>query len=362
MNYETRKDIALSNVERLGKQMLHKGCSFILTKNFVAAFSYLSDGYELITCDCPRGSWFSDTLSQKEAIVELATLETDEPEFHFCISFALFYISLGENGGGKDVGLLTQSLNHINEYLYSRINYLGYYFKGRVLSHLGQSPEAITYFDLAFKARANTPALYRASMLREHESSNGLYGLYRACLNNPSSVCAWEHLHNYAVVKRGIIVPTEKELNRPNTLASQFNDSSFYSLDNTFFFHFREIKGARKPNSFRSFAESSRSTDNNGYIRYNYEFNSDIYKSGDHLKEFQDFVFIMSGCAHLFDEPTSYGNYVNPISYEEDYEEEGEGNYQDDDEGGWGGDIDNNPYYNDDLDMDQQGQEFWDNL
>ncbi len=33
-----------------------------------------------------------------------------------------------------------------------------------------------------------------------------------------------------------------------------------------------------------------------------------------------------------------------------------------DNEDDWGGNIDSNPYYNDDLDMDQQSQEFWDNL
>ena len=32
-----------------------------------------------------------------------------------------------------------------------------------------------------------------------------------------------------------------------------------------------------------------------------------------------------------------------------------------DDSVGWGS-IDDDPYYNDNLDMDQQSQEFWDNL
>ena len=42
----------------------------------------------------------------------------------------------------------------------------------------------------------------------------------------------------------------------------------------------------------------------------------------------------------------------------DEYERTG-GGYDEDD---WGGDIDNNSHYNDDLDMDQQSQEFWDNL
>ncbi|GAB3720589.1 hypothetical protein GCM10027594_00640 [Hymenobacter agri] len=354
MQYDTRKDIVLSNVEQLGKQMLHKGCSFILKSNFAAAFSYISDGYDLITCDCPRGSWFTDTYDQREAVIQLASLEMEEPEFHFCLSFALFYISLGEDGGGKDMDLLTQSLKHIDEYLSYRINHLGYYFKGRVLSHLGQRPEAIAHFDLSFKSKVNTPALYRASLLREHDSSSGLYGLYQACLSSPSSVCAWEHLHDYAVVKRGIAVPTEKVLGKPNTLASQFNDSSFYSLNFTFWSLFKEVKGARQPNSYRSFDESLRSTGNDAFIRYKYDFRSDIYSNSEHLKDFQDFVFIMGGCARLFNEPAAYGTPVSSINYDQDY--------QDDDDGDWGGDIDNNEHYNDDLDMDQQSQEFWDNL
>ena len=39
-----------------------------------------------------------------------------------------------------------------------------------------------------------------------------------------------------------------------------------------------------------------------------------------------------------------------------------EENYiEEDDSDGWGS-IDDNPYYNDNLDMDQQSLEFWDNL
>lgn len=39
-----------------------------------------------------------------------------------------------------------------------------------------------------------------------------------------------------------------------------------------------------------------------------------------------------------------------------------EENYiEEDDSDGWGS-IDDNPYYNDNLDMDQQSPEFWDNL
>ena len=40
---------------------------------------------------------------------------------------------------------------------------------------------------------------------------------------------------------------------------------------------------------------------------------------------------------------------------------ESRSDYGDDDEDGWGGDVNSNPHYNDDLDMDQQSQEFWDN-
>ena len=37
-------------------------------------------------------------------------------------------------------------------------------------------------------------------------------------------------------------------------------------------------------------------------------------------------------------------------------------NYDSDEDDGWGGNSSSNPYYDDDSDMDQQSQEFWDNL
>lgn len=369
MYYNTRKDITLANQEQLGKQMLYKGSSFIAKGNFAAAFSYINDGYELVTCDCIKGEWFNETYAQRETIIKLKELETNEPEYNFCLAFAFLNIAftniyISEKKTDADRDLMLESLEQINRYLVRDHTYLGLYLKGRILVAISGSQdtklrEALACLNSAFEIKINLPTLYRASQVRELLGEDALFGLYKVCLTNPSSLCAWGYLHDAAVVKRKLVIPSIKIRGyfSHNKLLRLFNNAHFYYFRQELTSHFNAIglRGTHVPKFVEGLICS---VDNDNYIKDAYEYSSFPYRDNNHLLEIQDFIFIMTVHYELFNSPKhDPRNYTQPETKESSVKSEP--SFSNDT---WGGDTDNNPYYNDDLDMDQQDQEFWDNL
>lgn len=215
------------NSEELGKYFLKKAVDFALDRQFGKAYEFIKEGLDFLTCDCSVGGWKDNYLSSKKDIFnDLEVRNCNNYEYYFTKAFLL------RNDNNKKNTYL--ALDAIERYLNVVNDEYGLYIKAAILFKLNNSTEeALNLLYESKDIRTTSLILYRIGRFKEQELDEfGIYDLYQAFLENPSSVCCCRILQKNSK-KRSISLDLN-ENNHSNILVKGFlsieNEWEFQSL------------------------------------------------------------------------------------------------------------------------------------
>lgn len=182
--------ISRDNKEALGKFYLKKGVGFVLEKSYGKAYEFFKEGLDFLTCDC--GTWRKGFVEADKSILEDLMIEKEERlEYYFVKGYLLSF-----EEGKKERYL---GLDAIEKYLSERMDEYGLYVKGKILSGLEETSEALKLYSEALDLFGrNSRLLYRIGRIKEHHIKTcGLDELYNSFDINPSSACCARVLKKY---------------------------------------------------------------------------------------------------------------------------------------------------------------------
>lgn len=301
-----------ANFEVIGKNYLAKALLFAYDYEFGKSYEYFKDGLKIITCDCATGSFFMDSKKNKEIFNDININYNPHHEYFFVKAYILSY--------EKDKQNLYSALDSIEKYIQFKNDEYGFYVKGKILLALKEKNEAYLCFKEASSYGQNQRLLFRMGQIEEYYDGkmNCLSNVYYSFIENPTSVCCIKHLKKY-MKKRGISLPIDELQN--NLLIQSFNnDESEHIFANLFKTTIDDIS-------------TDVNIENNISISFNVfqEFYLGIKKNHR--------LFVGHSKDNYWDDYDSkLENEYNNISYEDNTD--------------WSN-------YNDNLDMDQQGIDFW---
>lgn len=301
--------------ESLGKYFLQKSVDFAFTHSFGKSYEYIKEALDILTCDCVTGGWrnkFND--SDKTLFNDLLINYQPHSEYYFVKAYILSF--------EHSEKLLYLALEAIENYLNINENEYGFYVKGKILLSLKDSYHALIFFQKANELSENSRLLYRIGRIKEDLhliGENGLYDLYNSFQLNESSACCIRVMKKHLKERN---IKLEITSNEPNPLLESFIDNKdeweFFNLYSDYIYNESvDIEG--------NFLFDTALVIKNKFLS-TIRMNAEIFE----LKIEEDGEI-------LFDNNQDY--------HQDEYIH-----------------TDDNDYYNDNLDMDQQSQEFWDNL
>ena len=298
------KLIKINNLDRLGKYYFEKAINFTSDKEFGKAHEYLKEGLDSLTCDCLRYDWYKDI--NENTFIDIDNHFTNKNDYYFVKAFFLSYKT--------DLKSLYLALDAIDNYL----NYItnedyGYFIKGKILVGLKEHEKAYDFFKKALHIKPNSRNCYYFGRIKEKVlKQNSLDLIFDSLKQNHTSLCGWQFF---------------KE---------RFD---FYNISMT---------GHEDNILFNSFIEKDNVTDFTKLLSNTIESSID---NESNIKIISDFLEIVKKYSYTFsgnfDDDNNWDlNPYNPNNFEENYYNSSE----------------SESYYNDQLDMDQQSQDFWESL
>jgi tetratricopeptide (TPR) repeat protein len=305
--------------ERVGDLYFKKAIINICNGNFKSGYNELLVGFENVSCDCALMTLIENTQEQITQSLKTNLINCSIPELDF-IRAVIYYFPDSSNFGQEQEGVYNKALLFIESYLEEYPNSeIGHYLKGRVLSGLENYEEAISELEIALTIKGSPRAHYRIGRIKEQKLEEfGVDNLFKSILINPSSLCALRWFKDCSN-KRGIKLQT----NTNKLLANHFNNKDTDEFRKTV--NVLLLKGSVKLTENRILTIST-------------AFESFLSS----LKEDESLFRVGESNDNVDDHEQEYDDYDH---YQDDYNS-----------------VSDNPYYNDNLDMDQQSPEFWDNL
>jgi hypothetical protein len=370
------------NNQQIGTFLLNRACSMIAKKKFGAAYEFLLDAYDYIICDDLDDLWAvfpvqggRDTLDLRASFASYETRFSlkkpnkvdglfDAQSSKLCFDYEADFVRAfchtvvrHRNHIGDPNFLKEDGVAAINRYL-RRFpkNEKALYLKAKLI--YASSPiesgelEALTLLNSALALKKSPRSLYLKAIILENKQERNRDANYQddepvliildLCTSHFSCVAAWRLLQRYGYKNRGITLPNPSN----NGLILWFDDEE----DECYFI--RDIDGILKssfyePNlreeSFFTKEPDYESTDSseekkklkeliNALITNRHLFTNDSYK-----------LRIEEHSRNLAVVQEKLQAKLDSYSEEQGYDNE-------------------NSYYDEDLDMDQQSQEYWDNL
>ena len=309
-----RDYIKYSLNDDLGKEFFNKSISFIFQHEFSIAFELIKFGLDIVTCDC-KSDWLYGGVDDLVKLINQSPKNDHlSLEYLFVKAFIFSY--------SEDPNDLNEALNVINIYINETRDDYGFYIQGKIFIALDMPHEAILAFDEASKAvhsSTNQRILFWKGLANlQNSNKNGLENLYESFTVCQSSICCLEKLKKDMKQQGKSLNLAETE---SNLLLIEFNSER----EETYFsqLYLEILNGESK------------------------EFNAYLFGKGecywyeDSVKEIiNDFNKHLRDSAILF------------YRYKEDSLDEIDQEYRFRDDVDWSN-------YNDNLDMDQQDIDFW---
>lgn len=315
--YQKNKD-----QERIGDLHFKIAINNIKIGNFKSAYNELMAGFEIVSCDCALTTLIENNQEQITQSFKTNPINCSISELDF-IRAVIYYFPDSGNFGQEQKGVYKKALPFIESYIEVNPNSeVGHYLKGRILSGLENYEQCISELEIALKIKETSRVHYRIGRIKEQRMQQyGIDNLYKSILQNPSSLCSLRWFKDCSD-NRGIKLQT----NTHKLLVNEFNNKDtdeFRKTVNTLL-----LEGSVELTENRTLTVS---------------------------EAFESLLNSLKEDEHLF----GVGQYdESDEDYEQEYDDYDDyDNYQDDHHS-----VYDNPYYNDNLDMDQQSPEFWDNL
>ncbi len=303
--------------ERIGDFYFGRAIINLKVGNFKSAFKELMLGFENVSCDCSLANLIENNQELISQALKTKSINCTTSELDFIRS--IFYVFLdSDNLGQEQEGFYTKALSFIDSYLDENINSeIAHYIKGRILFKLERVDESIAELELALTIKKTPLVHYRIGRFKEQKLNQfGIDHLYQSVLLNPSSLCVNKWFKDIAD-KRKIKLTISNKL-----LANKFNN--------------------KDTNEYRK-------TINHLLINGSIELtnNSVLLAS----VAFSDFISILKADEKLFRNEDD--NNRNDGEVDDNYDFESNNDHDSNE------DFTDWSNYDDDLDMDQQSIEFW---
>jgi len=314
------------NKQDLGKYFLKKAIGFALDGKFNISAEFIKEGLSFLSCDCEIGNWKdSYNISNKTILDDVLINKAQSIQYLFVKAFIYsfekekkeLYVALDSIEKYLKYAKTKVETGFINEYILSEDDiYFINLIKIKILIGLGEYEKAYGYLGW-IKSSYCAYYFYMGILSSKLSNYNELEFFYNSFCNNPYSACCIQKLRE-SFIRRNFEL--EKNPYDQNVLIKLFLDSD---LNNDFFQRFQKLNRVLK----FDIDNILKGIDNNT----------------NELKEFIEYI-------NLYDSRFSKLNQAN--IYDDLPEMDELDSY------GWGQEN----YYNEDLDIDQQSQEYWDNL
>lgn len=296
------KLIEYSLKEDIGKHYLSKALTFALNNEFGKAYEFFKEGLNILTCDCKMGWLNPNAETNKKIFDDINVNHTPHFEYYFVKAYILSY--------EDDKKSQYLALEAIEKYLEVQNDEYGNYVKGKILLALDENQAAFEFFEKASKYATNSRLNYRLGRTKEQFlEQRGLNELYFSFVQNPSSPCCARVLKKH-MKERGKLLRIDEGETNPLLIAFNSDEESMF-----FLFLYQKL--------FKSQHDIG-VMDNDEAIT---EILNSFIKGIENNRE----LFVLRDYEDAYDEP-DYDDYKHQTDW---------------------------THYNDNLDMDQQSIEFW---
>lgn len=314
---DLNKNILKTDLEEIGAYYLKKAIKFIVNKEFSKGTIFFKEALDILSCDCNKSEWLqsagdlNDLTFNQGLFEDLKYNVVNTQDYYFAKAYVLSFAL-------KNKQQQYIALNAIEIYLKTDKDHHGYYVLGKIQANLEMYTQSLESYETAMEIKNTTAIQYRIGRLKEQEmNSNGIRELFMSLNRNPSSSCVARELQEYSHKRNLLLSSSDKE----SRLIKFFNENN----DNFSSLYQRLIK-------------------NEDII----QFMSLVNSRNSEISEFFEILNRYTGS--FLNSKQNEDKITNQKKY--DYDD----NYYEDDIGF------NDDFYNDQLDMDQQSPEFWDNL
>lgn len=305
------------NREKQGIVYFEKAVNSLIKGEFKIAYNQFISGFELVSCDCELITLITQNIDEITFAIRNSQIDCSTSELDFIRSLIYFFTET-ESSSQNETDNLNKSLTFIDAFIESFPNSeIGHHLKGRILCSLKDFSSGMLELESSLEIKETPRGYYRIGRINEQRlDENGIAHLYNSILLNPSSPCVYRWFKDFC---------SKREL--------KFNS-------------YRNSRLARAFNKFESdnFKVAVRVLLRDGTFPLT-DGNLTTAET-----EFKTFLQCMSEDREIF----------NPIEEDEPYDDSDE-MYDNDYYSDYQSPLDS-PYYNDNLDMDQQSPEFWDNI
>lgn len=301
--------------ERIGDYFFNEAINSFIAGDFKETFNQLMLGFEEVTCDCELSRLVKKYSEDLKKSLKLSSINCSPQELDFIRAVYFFF----SDEYSKALPQIESFLEDNDE------SEIGHYLKGRICAGLENMEDAYSELEKALSIKETSRVLYRIGRYKEQISEDfGINQLLQSVIINLSSLCSNRWLKDCAD-KREI----KLETNTNRLLANYFNN--------------------KKTDEYLTTLNSLLK---NGKVELN---NNSTLNS---TNAFEDFLTTLNSDSHLFgisgtnntdDSDDEFSDDSDDFDYYDDYQDDYPSVYD-------------NPYYNDNLDMDQQSSEFWDSL
>ncbi|WP_298884673.1 hypothetical protein [uncultured Polaribacter sp.] len=302
-----------NNRQKVGEHLIRRGLKKFLNSKNSSGKWYLHRGLELITCDCFVKTWIEQ--HKIEIKKQLNKLNDFENDYLFIQGYLKSHI--------EDTKQLNNGLIAIQKYLEFSSDEFGHYVKGQILTKLNKPQEALKSYETSKKIKITSILEFKIGYLKENIlKESGIQELYNSLMINKSSICCIVELQKHSFNKNYFLSNKNN-----NMLISLFNSDSFGNDFSNLYKHQLILSENHRRLNYKT----QRINDFSNELILN-EFLKTL------TKEVQ--LYLDPNYNFLKKKFNSTEKTSNYIMFKEN----------------------NNNYYNDQLDLDQQSPEFWDNL
>jgi len=308
-----------NNNERIGDLYFKNAIESIVCGDFHAAYNELLVGFETVSCDCYLSQLIKNKYDEIVYSLNNNPISCTLFELDFIRAVIYFFIDSGNYGVAQN-GTYQKALSFIDSYLeIFPESDIAHYLKGRVLVGFENFETVFEELELALSLKETARTHYRLGRIKEQKlNMYGVDHLYKSVLMNPTSLCSLRWFKN-CCDNRLIKFETNTNKLLVNSFNNKETDEFIEIVDHLLLEGNIELSDCTilpVSTAVTNFLESLES-DENLFIPSDFDFdNEDFFSDNEDYTSDQDDYFRLS----------------------------------------------DNPYYDDNLDMDEQSPDFWDSL
>ncbi|HNV80295.1 MAG TPA: AAA family ATPase [Tenuifilaceae bacterium] len=308
-----------NNNERIGDLYFKNAIESIVCGDFHAAYNELLVGFETVSCDCYLSQLIKNKYDEIVYSLNNNPISCTLFELDFIRAVIYFFIDSGNYGVAQN-GTYQKALSFIDSYLeIFPESDIAHYLKGRVLVGFENYETVFEELELALSLKETARTHYRLGRIKEQKlNMYGVDHLYKSVLMNPTSLCSLRWFKN-CCDNRLIKFETNTNKLLVNSFNNKETDEFIEIVDHLLLEGNIELSDCTilpVSTAVTNFLESLES-DENLFIPSDFDFdNEDFFSDNEDYTSDQDDYFRLS----------------------------------------------DNPYYDDNLDMDEQSPDFWDSL